>query len=310
MNTVQQDSGNPTANLKFYRRILPGLRRLRHLRCISVRNINNESVEKSCQLYFTIHCNLDKSTDSNTEVLVYTSETLQDTVNPEWNEFGNPIDILEQAKEEKEFTLRIWNKIGAEVQKVIESRVNVQDLEYICPLEATDLKSNNIDSFPKVVGDFILANMSTTVFTNIFNALPFNAILFQMQDGYFATHEVCSLLRKSGTLKTVDFPSIPAMNPVDFHFTLTTLQQLYLQQSRTKQNDDRMALMKEMVKDVMSAPMALNEKSVTSKCLANDIVQLREEEATLREHLEEDQAVRADARFSDAVTSESGSAPK
>lgn len=81
-----------------------------------------------------------------------------------------------------------------------------------------------------------------------------------------------------------------------------------------------MALMKEMVKDVMSAPMALNEKSVTSKCLANDIVQLREEEATLREHLEEggpseslssrDQAVRADARFSDAVTSESGSAPK
>lgn len=25
MNTVQQDSGNPTANLKFYRRILPGL---------------------------------------------------------------------------------------------------------------------------------------------------------------------------------------------------------------------------------------------------------------------------------------------
>ena len=81
-----------------------------------------------------------------------------------------------------------------------------------------------------------------------------------------------------------------------------------------------MALMKEMVKDVMSAPMALNEKSVASKCLANDIVQLREEEATLREHLEEggraeslssrDQGVRADARLSDAVTSESGTAPK
>ena len=48
-----------------------------------------------------------------------------------------------------------------------------------------------------------------------------------------------------------------------------------------------MALMKEMVKDVMSAPMAQNEKSVASKCLANDIVGLREEEATLREHLEE-----------------------
>ena len=62
---------------------------------------------------------------------------------------------------------------------------------------------------------------------------------------------------------------------VDFHFTLTTLQQLYLQQSRTKQNDDRMSLMKDMVKDVIS------------KCLMNDILQLRTEEATLKEHLEE-----------------------
>ena len=82
------------------------------MRCISIRNIYNESVEKSCQLYFTIHCStlvsvlrftidLDKNADSDNETLVYTSETLQDTVNPEWNEFGNPIDILEQAKEEK-----------------------------------------------------------------------------------------------------------------------------------------------------------------------------------------------------------------
>ena len=74
---------------------------------------------------------------------------------------------------------------------------------------------------------------------------------------------------------------------VDFHFTLTTLQQLYLQQSRTKQNDDRMSLMKDMVKDVMSGPMAANEKNVASKCLMNDILQLRAEEATLKEHLEE-----------------------
>ncbi|CBK21024.2 uncharacterized protein [Blastocystis hominis] len=214
MNTPLTESGNPTANLKFYRRILPGLRRLRHLRCISIRNIYNESVEKSCQLYFTIHCNLDKNADSGNETLVYTSETLQDTVNPEWNEFGNPIDILEQAKEEKVFILRIWNNVGKEPQKIIESTVNVQDLEYICPLEATDLRSNNIDSFHKAEGDFILANMSTTVFTNIFNALPFNAILFQMQDGYFTTHEVCSLLRATGTLKTVEYPPIPTTNPV------------------------------------------------------------------------------------------------
>ena len=67
------------------------------------------------------------------------------------------------------FILRIWNNVGKEPQKIIESTVNVQDLEYICPLESTDLRSNNIDSYSKEVGDFILANMSTTVFTNIFN---------------------------------------------------------------------------------------------------------------------------------------------
>lgn len=69
------------------------------------------------------------------------------------------------------FILRIWNNVGKEPQKIIESTVNVQDLEYICPLEATDLRSNNIDSFHKAEGDFILANMSTTVFTNIFNVV-------------------------------------------------------------------------------------------------------------------------------------------
>ena len=35
------------------------------------------------------------------EELVYTSETVEDTVNPEWNEFGNPLDIDKEAKEEK-----------------------------------------------------------------------------------------------------------------------------------------------------------------------------------------------------------------
>lgn len=48
----------------------------------------------------------------------------------------------------------------------------------------------------------------------VIKALPFNAILFQMQDGYFTTHEVCSLLRATGTLKTVEYPPIPTTNPV------------------------------------------------------------------------------------------------
>lgn len=84
-----------------------------------MRNILNESVEKSSQLYFTLHCRmpciawvtaLDLNGDSdssseNTETLVYTSETVYDTVNPEWNDFGNPIDIMEEAKNQKGLSL-------------------------------------------------------------------------------------------------------------------------------------------------------------------------------------------------------------
>ena len=35
------------------------------------------------------------------ETLVYTSETISDTINPEWNEFGNPMHILNEAINEK-----------------------------------------------------------------------------------------------------------------------------------------------------------------------------------------------------------------
>ena len=206
------------------------------------------------------------------------------------------------------FILRIWNIVDKEPQKIIEYKVNVQDLEYICPLEATDLRSNNIDSFHKAEGDFILANMSTTVFTNIFNVLLFfpacNLGASLQRDSFPNAgrlfHHSRGLLAaaRHGHPEDGGVPSHSDHEPrtgslwladrqVDFHFTLTTLQQLYMQQSRTKQNDDRMSLMKDMVKDVMSGPMAANEKNVASKCLMNDILQLRAEEATLKEHLAE-----------------------
>ena len=35
------------------------------------------------------------------EKLVYTSESVEDTVNPEWNEFGNPLDIAQEAKDQR-----------------------------------------------------------------------------------------------------------------------------------------------------------------------------------------------------------------
>lgn len=65
------------------------------------------------------------------------------------------------------------------------------------------------------------------------------------------------------------------------------MQQLYLQQSHSKQDDARMTLMKTMVEDAMATPMAINAESVESRCLMNDIRQLREEDKLLQQHLNE-----------------------
>ena len=61
------------------------------------------------------------------------------------------------------------------------------------------------------------------------------------------------------------------------------MQQLYLQQSHSKQDDARMTLMKTMVEDAMATPMAINAASVQSRCLMNDIRQLREEDKLLQQ---------------------------
>ena len=61
------------------------------------------------------------------------------------------------------------------------------------------------------------------------------------------------------------------------------MQQLYLQQSHSKQDDARMTLMKTMVEDAM----AINAASVQSRCLMNDIRQLREEDKLLQQYLTE-----------------------
>ena len=65
------------------------------------------------------------------------------------------------------------------------------------------------------------------------------------------------------------------------------MQQLYLQQSHSKQDDTRMTLMKTMVEDAMATPMAINAASVQSRCLMNDIRQLREEDKLLQQLLTE-----------------------
>ena len=48
-----------------------------------------------------------------------------------------------------------------------------------------------------------------------------------------------------------------------------------------------MTLMKTMVEDAMATPMAINAASVESRCLMNDIRQLREEDKLLEQHLNE-----------------------
>ena len=65
------------------------------------------------------------------------------------------------------------------------------------------------------------------------------------------------------------------------------MQQLYLQQSHSKQDDARMTLMKTMVEDAMATPMAINAASVQSRCLMNDIRQLREDDKLLQQYLTE-----------------------
>lgn len=95
---------------------------MKHLRSILIRNIKNESIENSCNLYFTVHCstlvgswltlielqNTKDSSKKGQEILAYTSETVADTVNPEWNEFGNPVDISEDAVDERGLFLCIY----------------------------------------------------------------------------------------------------------------------------------------------------------------------------------------------------------
>ena len=39
-------------------------------------------------------------------------------------------------------------------------------------------------------------------------ALPFNSVLFQMTDGFFASHSLCSFLRKNGVLTPLHVPAL------------------------------------------------------------------------------------------------------
>ena len=81
-----------------------------------MRNIQNDSIDTICQLYFTIHCcrelptqcdgvvrSKEKEVDGekSEEILVYQSEVVADTINPEWNELGSPIEIQPEYLNEK-----------------------------------------------------------------------------------------------------------------------------------------------------------------------------------------------------------------
>ncbi|KNB43270.1 hypothetical protein JH06_3019 [Blastocystis sp. subtype 4] len=224
--------------------------------------------------------------EKRNEILVYSSEVVADTINPEWNELGCPIEVVEEYLNEKEFILRVWNKKEKDSTVLIEKKVIIQELEYIAPLKP-------IDTLNDLFNEYILESIFNVLVRIVshFQALPFNSVLFQMTDGFFASHELCLFLRKKGVLKPLHVPEV-TIEPTgpfvcDFHFTLTSMQQLYLQQSHSKQDDARMTLMKTMVEDAMATPMAINAASVQSRCLMNDIRQLREEDKLLQQYLTE-----------------------
>lgn len=86
--------------------------------------------------------------EKRNEILVYSSEVVADTINPEWNELGCPIEVVEEYLNEKgrirkmwydlEFILRVWNKKEKDSTVLIEKKVIIQELEYIAPLKPID----------------------------------------------------------------------------------------------------------------------------------------------------------------------------
>lgn len=110
-----------------------------------------------------------------------------DTVNPEWNEFGNPVDIAKEAINEKglcfcshlwiEFILRVWNKEKDQDRVIIEVTLSVQDVDYIAPLEGIDISKFNMESLSSSESSFINKNMSIGAIEQIFNVFFFEPLL-------------------------------------------------------------------------------------------------------------------------------------
>ena len=151
--------------------------------------------------------------EKRNEILVYSSEVVADTINPEWNELGCPIEVVEEYLNEKgrirkmwydlEFILRVWNKNEKDSTDLIKKKVIIQELEYIAPLKP-------IDTLNDLFNEYILESIFNVLVRIVshFQALPFNSVLFQMTDGFFASHELCLFLRKKGVLKPLHVPEV------------------------------------------------------------------------------------------------------
>lgn len=101
---------------------------------------------------------------------------------------------------QEECILRVWNIEGETHKICIEMNIQIQELEYVVRLqpEKNVPKDQFEDRFRRIMkvrqGGLNLNRQ----------ALPFNAVLFCMKDGYFASKELCDFLRAKHLLAPFD----------------------------------------------------------------------------------------------------------
>ncbi|XP_063967280.1 UV radiation resistance-associated gene protein-like [Lytechinus pictus] len=103
-------------------------RRLRHLRSLSARNISREKskwgTESLMETYFTLHSN--RSTEA-----FYTSEKIQDSLNPTWRSFDLCRSCPEVNTSLSAFYVKVWGGHDSDFKLIIEWKVDLKGLSFI-----------------------------------------------------------------------------------------------------------------------------------------------------------------------------------
>lgn len=162
--------------------------RLRHLRSMSARNVivSDQDSNSGAGLYFSLHHNPDSPS-------IYTSEVLQETVNPSWKNFETcsfppSVNVASPC-----VTVKVWNTASTNSQPLIEWVVFFSGLSYLgeqIPKEGKNFKPNTL-IFGMHEGYYGSSNCQ--------HVAPENTELFK--DSITAE---CSSVRTSYTLSTLN----------------------------------------------------------------------------------------------------------